>query len=452
MSDVFKPTYHCKIPKDAKFITKRGKRYARFTQRSGRVVEGEVLPDGKRCRVETPEYYARIRQQDGRTRRVPLGVTDKESARQLRAQFQRESDQQKAGLIDPLTAHNRRPLIGSMKKLPVRRHKRNRHGRIVRFACALQREDLQKAIEGSHLADYVVHLQGAGRSDKHIGEIVRTIRRVCIACRFRKINNLGANVLDRHLADMIADGKSHRTRNGALKSLRAFTNWLVNSDRLGKGPFKTLSSVSEEADPNRRLRRHLLAEEFSQLIAAAEKGLEIESVPGPERAILYLVASWTGLRRKELSDLTLAHLSLKSDPPFVHIPAAVTKAKRDDQPIPLHPFVAGKLQEYLKHQEKGKPIFHLRTRRGRLRKTSKMMRLDCEAAGIPYVGDLGVADFHSHRVAFVTNLCRTADFSTAVDLARHSDPKLTAKVYDRVRLENRTAAINGLFLPMTVPE
>jgi hypothetical protein len=76
-----------------------------------------------------------------------------------------------------------------------------------------------------------------------------------------------------------------------------------------------------------------------------------------------------------------------------------------------------------------------------------MMKLDCEAAGIPYAGDLGTADFHSHRVTFITNLCRTADFSTAVDLARHSDPKLTAKIYDRVTMENRTAAINGLPLP-----
>jgi hypothetical protein len=77
-----------------------------------------------------------------------------------------------------------------------------------------------------------------------------------------------------------------------------------------------------------------------------------------------------------------------------------------------------------------------------------MMEHDCTAAGLPYVGALGVADFHSHRVAFITNLCRTADFSTVVDLARHSDPKLTAKIYDRVRLENRTAAINGLPSPI----
>ena len=82
-----------------------------------------------------------------------------------------------------------------------------------------------------------------------------------------------------------------------------------------------------------------------------------------------------------------------------------------------------------------------------------MMQKDCQAAGLPYVdvdgvdGVDGVADFHSHRVAFISNLSRTADFGTVVKLARHSDPKLTTGTYDRVRLQERAAAINGLPAP-----
>ena len=75
------------------------------------------------------------------------------------------------------------------------------------------------------------------------------------------------------------------------------------------------------------------------------------------------------------------------------------------------------------------------------------MKLDCAAAEIPYLGDLGVADFHSHRLAFITHLSRTcSDFSLVSELARHRDPKLTAKVYDKVRLEDRMAAISGMTL------
>jgi integrase len=213
-----------------------------------------------------------------------------------------------------------------------------------------------------------------------------------------------------------------------------------------------LAAINEAGDPHRRLRRPLEAHEFTQLLAAAREGERVESISGAEREILYLVAAWTGLRRKELAALTWANVDLDNDPPSIHLPAAFTKARRDDQPIPLHPMVAERLRVWKKgrRNQPNEPVFHLTTPSGQLRKTSKMMQHDCQAAGVPYVGDLGVADFHSHRVAFITNLCRTADFSTVVDLARHSDPKLTAKIYDRVRLENRVAAINSLMPTLTV--
>lgn len=452
MADIFKPTFHREVPLTATIVERSGKKFARFKNSSGRVVEGVLIGDGQRCRVETSEFYGRIKHPDGRTRRVPLGVTDKEAARQLRIKLQKQADQQKAGIIDPFAGHLRRPLIGSAKPLPKRSHQRDSHGRIAKFASQLAREDIERAIVGSHLEDYRSHLQGAGRSVTHIWEILRIIRRVSIACKFHCLGDLEASVLDKYLAALIVDGKSYRTRNAALKSVRAFVRWLVKSDRLLKDPFKMLSAVNEQSDPNRRQRRPLEPSEFTRLIAAAENGKMIESISGSERAILYLIAAWTGLRRKELAAITPANLSLDREPPCVHIRAASTKAKRDDQPIPLHPVVAQKLREWLVIRNSGpnERIFHLMTRSGRLRKTSKMMEHDCTAADLPYVGDLGVADFHSHRMAFITNLCRTADFSTVVDLARHSDPKLTSKIYDRVRLENRVAAINSLMPPGTV--
>lgn len=449
MPDIFRPTYHAKIPAHAKTFTRRGRRFARFTQTTGRIVEGEVLPNGKRCRIETAEYYARVREADGRIRRVALGVADKAAAFQLAAKLRRDADHGKAGLIDPMVEHRRRPLIGSMQVLPKRKPERDQRGRVIRSASELAHADLEQAIAESHLADYRTHLLAAGRTSRHVWEVVRVIRRVCIACRFNNTAALDANVFDKYLAGLVAAGKSYRTRNSALKSIRAFVRYLVKSDRLAKDPFRTLAAINEEGDPRRRRRRALEPHEFSQLIAAAENGKKIEAVSGAERALLYLVAAWTGLRRKELSELKASHCSLKGNPPFIHVPASSTKAKRDDHPIPLHPIVAEKLRSWIMDRKlkASDRIFHLRTASGQLRRTSKMMERDCQVAGITYAGDLGIVDFHSHRVGFITALCRTADFSTVVDLARHSDPKLTSKIYDRVRLENRVAAINGLPLP-----
>jgi integrase len=450
MGDVFRPTFHRAIPADAKFVVRGGVRYARFRPSKGRIIEGVVLPDGKRCRVETRDYYARIRDSLGRQRRVPLGVTDQEAARQLRAKLQREADQKKAGLLDEYAESRRRPLVGSMKELPKCKHQRDRFGRIIRLSSELAWEQLKRAMEGSHLGDFEVHLRATDRSETHIRETIRVVRRAAIACGFQFVDDLEAGKLDRYLVNLIDANKSRRTRNGALKALRSMVSWMIRTDRLGRDPFRGISTVNEEADPNRRHRRALTPKELAKVVQAAEQSSEtIEGVAGPTRAMLYLVAAATGLRRKELSELERRHLSLAANP-YVHIPAASTKAKRDDHPIPLHPFVAERLRAWLSSRQilKSDRIFDLTTDSGRLRKTSKMMKGDCEAAGVPYLGDIGVADFHSHRVAFITQLCRTcSDFSTIVDLARHRDPKLTAKVYDRVRLENRTAAIGSLPMP-----
>jgi integrase len=451
MSDIFHPTFHVAIPPGAKYFERAGKKIVRFTSKQGRALEGVVLPGGAKCRVETPGYYARIRTRDGRIRRVALGVTDQEAARQLRSKLQREADQEKAGLIDPFERHRRTPLIGTMIELPKRAHRRDRFGRIERFSSDLALEDLAAAIKGSHLADYTMHLKAAGRTQRHVDEVARTVRRVAIACGFEFAGDLDAAVLNVYLSEVMDSGLSRRTRNAALKGLRALTSWMVRSDRLQRDPLRTIPTINEQADPGRRRRRGLTPTEFEKLLACA-KGT-IEGISGVERAHLYILAVWTGLRRAELGELAISDLSLDSDPPYVHLPAAATKARRDDHPIPLHPYVAEQMKSWLAKRTSHRTpfVFNLKTRTGRLRKTSKMMRLDCEAAGVEYAGDLGVADFHSCRVAFITNLCRTGtDFSTVVDLARHQDPKLTARIYDRVRLENRVAAIGKLDLPTGV--
>ncbi len=451
MADVYRPSYHAALPPDAKIVVKSGKRYARFKNKRGRIVEGPLLPCGVKVQLRTEEYYGRIRHPDGRILRVNLHVTDQEAARQLRSQLQREADQQKAGLIDAFEQHRRTPLIGCMTELPKRTPERSRYGKIIRRASELSRDDLHASIQGSHLSDYVIHLQAAGRTSRHIEEVARSIRRTAIACQFEFTGDLDAGTLERHLTKLTEKGRSSRTRNASLKGLRAMVAWMLAAEKLERDPFRTIGVLNEEADAGRRIRRALSSDEFETLLNTAEASEEtIEGIAGVQRAVLYLTAAWTGLRRKELGDLTLSHLSLDGDPPFVHIPAAATKARRDDHPIPLHRFVAKRLSSWVKQrrQEGKSTLFDLKTPSGQLRKTSKLMKLDCAAAEIPYLGDLGVADFHSHRLAFITHLSRTcSDFSLVSELARHRDPKLTAKIYDKVRLEDRMAAISGMTLP-----
>src|SRR5262249_4097844 len=82
-------------------------------------------------------------------------------------------------------------------------------------------------------------------------------------------------------------------------------------------------------------------------------------------------------------------------------------------------------------------------------KAAEMIGLDLETAGIPYVvegpdGPL-YADFHALRHSFIALLDRSgATLKEAMQLARHSDPKLTMAVYGRAQLHDLGEAMRRL--------
>jgi hypothetical protein len=78
-----------------------------------------------------------------------------------------------------------------------------------------------------------------------------------------------------------------------------------------------------------------------------------------------------------------------------------------------------------------------------------MLRVDLDACGIPYVieGSDGplFADFHCLRHSFVALLDKSrATLKEAMQLARHSDPRLTMAVYGRARLHDLAGAVDRL--------
>lgn len=56
MTSVKKGTYTWPVPDDAKIIEKKGKKFARFKLK-GRTVDAPLTADGKKCPIETAEYY-----------------------------------------------------------------------------------------------------------------------------------------------------------------------------------------------------------------------------------------------------------------------------------------------------------------------------------------------------------------------------------------------------------
>src|ERR1700751_2385666 len=78
-----------------------------------------------------------------------------------------------------------------------------------------------------------------------------------------------------------------------------------------------------------------------------------------------------------------------------------------------------------------------------------MLRIDLDAPGIPYVVDGPdgplYADFHALRHSYIALLEKSgATLKEAMQLARHSDPKLTMAVYGRAQLHDLGEAVRRL--------
>lgn len=401
---VFRPTYHSPIPADAKRFTKGGKQYAKFRlARSGELVTGEVLPSGK-ARIQSPIWYARIRK-NGQSVRESTGVTDKLAAEQIAAKLQLDAHHQRAGIIDEFAAHRNTPLT-------------------------------------RHLQDYQEHLESKGCTPKHVRENVARIARALKECKFEYPEEFRQVWLDRWLNSLVKQGSSYRTRNLYLKSLRSLVNWMVKSKRLPSDPFTLSTLLPESQCTHRRPRRALTPDELGRLIAAAEKDQgTCRGIGGRQRALIYLTSAVTGLRRKELALLRIKDLSLDGEYPYL-IPSHEKVAR--GEAVAVHPTLAAKLREWMALRT-SPYVFDLLSGNGQPKQTADLMKRDCRLAGIPYTTAEGTADFHSHRSAFITNLCRTGtDFSLIVSMARHSTPRLTSIIYDKVRLEDKHTAISLL--------
>src|SRR5262245_29421184 len=138
--------------------------------------------------------------------------------------------------------------------------------------------------------------------------------------------------------------------------------------------------------------------------------------------------------------------NLDGDPPTVTLGAGDTKNGRVAvQPLP--PDVAEVLRDYLTGRPADQPVWPGAWWADG--DAAEMLRIDLEAAGIPYAvegpdGPL-YADFHALRHSYIALLDKSgATLKEAMQLARHSDPKLTMAVYGRAQLHDLGEAVRRL--------
>jgi hypothetical protein len=118
---------------------------------------------------------------------------------------------------------------------------------------------------------------------------------------------------------------------------------------------------------------------------------------------------------------------------------------------PLPPDLAQALRSYVAGRPASRPVWP----GTRYEKGAAMLRRDLAAAGIPYATDGPEGplylDFHALRHGYVALLDKAgASLKEAMQLARHTDPKLTMARYGRAQLHDLAAAVERL--PRLLPD
>ncbi|MCA9231910.1 MAG: tyrosine-type recombinase/integrase [Planctomycetales bacterium] len=434
MAHLFKVKTTKPIPPDAAIVTKDGKKYVRL-KRGGRSALHPVAKGGKRYTQESRKWYVQYKDSEGAWQRTP-GYTDKEATAQLAAELERSSERQESGLADAFKKGKSQTLK-------------------------------------SHVDGFRKYLEAKSNTTKHINLTCGRVEKVIEGCKFVRWRDIKPAKLRDWLADQRSSGTMGiKTRNHYLSAFKEFCNWLVRDGHTPSNPVAYLQAINPKTDV-RRQRRALSADEFTALVAAAESGPPIQEMAGADRAMLYILAAWTGYRRKELASLTKKSFKLNSKPPTVTVTAAYSKRRRQDV-VPLHPEVATRVKSWLatkKESSASEPVFNLVAPGGGLRRTSKMMKLDLERARqawiegakknkkerkrreesdtLKYEDEQGMyADFHANRHTFISNLAKSGvSPKVAQTMARHSDINLTMNVYSHVKMEEQAAAIQVLPSP-----
>jgi integrase len=247
---------------------------------------------GRKTKRKSRRWHIRYYTPDGERHRVK-GYRDRKATEALATELEKRGARLAEGLVDAFEEHRKRPLA-------------------------------------EHLQDFQRYLIAKGNTQKHARLTCNRVQAILDGCRFIRTADLSASAVVGWLADQReADRIGVQTSNYYQRDLKAFCKWMVKDRRMPDNPLAHLSGMNAKVDV-RVERRNLPAEEFDAFVGAAHKGGTIRRLCGPDRAMLYTVAAYTGLRESELASLTPSSFDFDAEPPSVMVAAAYSKRRRND--------------------------------------------------------------------------------------------------------------------------
>jgi site-specific recombinase XerD len=171
-----------------------------------------------------------------------------------------------------------------------------------------------------HLADFEDHLQPKGVSEEQVKLVAYRARRIVASCNAALFGELSVSRVQTYLAELREAGTSIQTSNHYLRAVKQFTRWLVRDRRAPDDPLAFIAMLNVATD-RRHDRRPFSEAELTSIVNAANGGPVVLKMKRPDRAMLYAVAAYTGLRASELASVTPASFDIDGEPPTVTVQA-----------------------------------------------------------------------------------------------------------------------------------
>ena len=324
---------------------------------------------------------------------------------------------------------------------------------------------------GGHLGEFLADLAARGvsaRQRRLVGQRCRDVLKRAGCWFLRDLSAAGVQAVIAALAAPTADrpdGLSKQSLQHYVRALKQFSRWMHRERRTAEDMLVGVKGYNAETD-KRHERRGFTADEMSALVAATRQAPARWAMTPQARGAAYILAATSGLRANEIRTLTRTRFALDTDPPTVTVLAGYSKHRRQDvQPLPAD--VAGMLAAYLADADPDRP-FRLPDKTGKMvhrdmadgralwisqakTEADRQTRADDTDFLLPRDSRGLVLDFHSFRHGYVTAICRAAvSPRVMMELARHSDPRLTMKRYSRVAVSESAKALD--FLPKVTGE